>query len=302
MTSYEDLSPEAKHLLRKARGADHAAREEVTGSIQRFERSSVGRTVRVHQTPRRIARGPAQRSTPWAVLVAILSGALGAYATVGQSVGLPVPRWWSDLSFDSFRDDATAAPEAGPGPQVGGRSTQHRDGTHSPVAEQGETLREVPMPAVTSSIPPEVATAATGHVEQLGALPHSEASAKLATSPNGRAISSPRAALGAVPLGAAPPGPSASGSGDSPLAREIETIGTARDALQSGDYALALRQLESHRVAFPNGALAAERQALAAICQCRTGAGTAAAIAFVSGGITGPLKRRVAKECELDVR
>lgn len=76
----------------------------------------------------------------------------------------------------------------------------------------------------------------------------------------------------------------------------------ARDALNSNECPTALRHLSTHRLEFPKGVLSEERQALTAICECRTGAGFSSAQKFVAQRAESPLTRRVTKECKLSSR
>src|SRR5690606_30558476 len=135
MTSSEDLSREAKHLLRQAKGADRATRSEVAASVQRF------RSFR--STQARQLRAP-RRATPWAVFIAVLSGTLGAYAMVGQSLDLPIPDWWPEFAPMPARNDATAERSI-KARQVEGDSTG-RDSPPNDRAHGSEPAPKIPGP------------------------------------------------------------------------------------------------------------------------------------------------------------
>ncbi len=307
MTFPEDLSPEAKHLLRTARGGDRAQRSEVSASVQRFRQSRAE-----HRQPQRygffVSRNT-RRATPWAIVAAILSGTLGAYATVGQSLGLPVPGWWPEFTAWAPVDTATAPKLQSRGPQgrtkpeaqtatlgsVGHTATpnavnappvfdetapdaEHEAAPHEPVA--------APLPALVDGLPGNHASSST----PVGGKVPSRATTTRAPLPDEtRAERAPDA----VP----PETPSVATSG--PLAREVQVITAARDALNAGNYPLAKRHLDAHGLEFPKGSLSEERQALSAICECRTGGGSDAAHRYVSRRPETPLTRRVAKECGL---
>lgn len=292
MTTSEDLSPEAKHLLRQAKGADRATRSEVAGSVQRFRSSPVPRSWR----PRAASPAP-RRVTPWAVLVAVLSGTLGAYATVGQSLGLPMPGWWPEFAtLPAFIDITT------------GRSTAAID---DPLAPATAFVGSGEVPSVNTAAPVTVATpvniaapVAVGATADTTSIAPSEPAGSptslpaSARQPSSRALGERGSQAGNAERVAASPAPAASSSLTAgPLAREVQIITAARDALNAGNCTVASSHLDAHRLQFPTGALSEERQALSAICQCRQGRGTSAAAAYVARRPNSPLARRVATEC-----
>lgn len=331
MTSSDDLSPEAKHLLRAARGGDRATPGQIQDAVATF-RAARRDAVRGRHRSLAPSRG-VRRSTPWAVLVAILSGSLGAYATVGQSFGLPLPGWWPDFATWSQLD--TAAPLPNPG-RESARDT--RAGMREPAARAPRAsaapvpLAELAVPELPTIDPVEPVEPAepaerVGAVETrpnapvgLPALGAERAGVAGVDTHSARATPSPGVRLSAkdrrigLPPDAAEaehapgrnlatspvPPTSAAGALDGTngrLALEVETLTRARDALNAGDCAAARPHLDRHRLEFPRGALSEERQALTAICECRTGAGSAAAELYVSRRAESPLTRRVAKEC-----
>lgn len=60
----------------------------------------------------------------------------------------------------------------------------------------------------------------------------------------------------------APPRPSASSAAESPLARELLLLDTARASMEGASYASALRTLDAHDREFPSGVLTEESQLL----------------------------------------
>lgn len=303
MTSSDDLSPEAKHLLRQAKGADGAKRSEVNASVQRFRSyRAIERAPQLRATPR--------RATPWAVFIAVLSGTLGAYATVGQSLGLPVPDWWPEFALMPAPSDATAERATGGQPTAVGVTASAAPPSDVPGSTEPSAASLVPGSSVSDDLgqSPEPAAAPTPNVTAAPSNLEGErwARAKALTSTRGvtapTATPKPRTTVDAV-------WPSQNDGANvslsptvGPLAREVQSITAARDALNAGNYALAQRHLTDHQQAFPSGALAEERRALSAICQCRQGQGTRAAEAYVARRPNSPLGRRVATECSLDVR
>lgn len=319
MTSSDDLSPEAKHLLRAARGADRATPGQIEDAVRTFRatRRDAARS-RTHATV--FARG-VRRSTPWAVLAAILSGTLGAYATVGQSLGLPLPGWWPDFATWSQIDTAVppstagyAAPResrAGSGEHTvrslhsfepGVPPSEHAAPSGSEAEPLGARLSAPVGPLALDAESPAVAlvTKASGSDS---AQPTFNPTAKLpATSKHlETSIDTPapaRAGRTSVVPSVTPTNEARALEGSiGPLALEVETLTHARDALNAGDCPAARHHLDRHRLEFPRGVLSEERQALSAICECRTGAGSAAAELYVSRRAESPLTRRVAKEC-----
>jgi hypothetical protein len=298
MTSSEDLSAEAKHLLRQAKGADRATRSEVASSVHRFRSTLAQRPA----WQRGFRPAPARRATPWAVLVAVLSGTLAAYATVGQSLGLPLPGWWPELATLPVVTDTTA--ERSPG-------AAHANDARSPAVVSGAA--SVSGAATGGSGAASVGMFEPPPVVAAGDVVSSRTGANSTPAVAGRGriqssshASAPRVSQAEAPPRATEPGaaivsPLSPSVTPGPLAQEVQTITAARDALNAGDCALAARHLDVHRLQFPKGALSEERQALSAICQCRRGASTAAAAAYVSRRPNSPLARRVASECDLDV-
>lgn len=301
MTSSEDLSPEAKHLLARARGADRATRSEITGSVQRFQKSSTPGARERGRAPLGF-RSPGRRATPWAVFAAILSGTLGAYATVGQSLGLPVPGWW--MEFTALPTQVDTATNRFPA-----KSAQGSDngGTPHVNALGGPAMTDAPVPNAALSIDAVSTGAPPIATLEPGAQPDSTDVMNPTRVARTTATRSSKAPTD-KPQPVTTPAESAQGeahSGEpepisaSALSREVQSITAARDALAAGNYVAAERHLDEHRAQFPRGALSAERQALSMICQCRSGRGTAAAAAYVGRRPTTPLARRVATECGL---
>lgn len=313
MTSSEDLSREAKLLLRQARGGDRTTRAEVSDSVERFRRINA---PRVELQALRSGRPSASRATPWAVLAAILSGTLGAYATVGQSLGLPVPEWFPHVEALPLLNDATATVNPGTPPlpqrrddrlgrsQVSNGRASDEGVTRETSAAAQELGRvaesaHADVPTVLHSAPestpvpaPQVAVTTPARTNSRGldtTLGHGKPSSAAAVSGDGPTHDAPEAASSA----ATPAGT---------LALEVQTITAARDALAAGNCAAAIRHLDAHRLQFPRGALSEERQALSAICECRQGRGTASAEAYVGRRSGSPLARRVATECALETR
>lgn len=300
MTSSEDLSPEAKHLLRRAKGADRATRSEVTGSVQRFQKSHTPGVRERARSPHGFhSRG--RRATPWAVFAAILSGTLGAYATVGQSLGLPVPGWW--MEFTALPAQVDTATNRFP---TKGTQDSENNGPSRPNPQQSEPSAAPTLaPAIdgVSTNPPAIAVVEAdaqpgypgvgrpSNIAQASTLRASKASNAKPQQVNSvekpAADDTESATVGPEPISA------------SALSQEVQSITAARDALATGNYAAAERYLAEHKAQFPKGALSAERQALSMICQCRSGRGTAAAAAYVGRRPTTPLTRRVATECGL---
>lgn len=272
MTILDDLSPEAKHLLRAAKGGDDATSDDVDASISRYRQgrsapTSLKSESLIYHNPRRVM--------PWALVAAAFTATVGAYATVGSSLGLPLPEWWPELT--AWSGDTTSAersegnPSSNPNPP---KSTPPRDNAFAPAV--AHTVREEPAPLGDAT--------ATPPVEQRAPRTTSLAS----TTP---ALIQPRTTT-------APVEPSS----ESALTREVQMLTAARDALNTNDCATALRHLSVHRLAFPKGVLSEERQALTVICECRTGAGKASAQTFVAQRAESPLTRRVARECDLSPR
>jgi hypothetical protein len=287
MTPSEDLSPEARNLLRTAKNCDRASPNEVSRSVERFlqYRAHSGRARQNTWFP-----FTKQRVAPWAVVAGIFSATLGAYATVGQSFGLPVPRWWSENATWTSLDTTTSEP-----PNVTHIGLNDSSGTGARGGAQRSKAAEELRVNDTELVPrAATATLVTPNVVALdvSSTPATEVQRPVATAPE---PPSP-AAKPSVERVSVAATPQARTKGSS-LTREIQSITAARDALDAGNCALAVRHLDDHRATFPQGALREERQALTAICQCRTGADTTAAQSYLGARADSPLTRRVAKEC-----
>lgn len=289
MTSSEDLSPQARQLLRQAKGADRATRLEVANSVQRF------RTVEMQRHASRPSNWGlgTRRGTPWAVLATILSGTLGAYATVGQSLGLPLPRWWQELvvlpAFDGAAAERAAASAE---PKTNAAQSRALATAATPSAAAGVETTPGSSEAVLAPVgSKENSDSMVSNGTENMRLTRQAPSRAQPRQSSASATASRTASAAIVP----PDAPPAAG----PLSQEVQTITAARDALNADDCSTALGHLEKHRLQFPKGALSEERQALSAICQCRQGRGSSVATAYVARHPSSPLGRRVAAECSL---
>lgn len=292
MTSTEDLSPEARQLLRQAKGADRATRSEVTSSVQRFRHANAYRPAwRQSRTVR-----SSRRATSWAVFVAILSGTLGAYATVGQSLGLPLPGWWPEFALLPAASDATAEQVR----QANLRSEKAHvgEGRRGDMSRAAATSPSTNSAAFTSPTGAEISPVKSSAAEPAPSprtTTQPSMALRAASTQSSPSNTTPRAVSASTPDVSRNPSATAG-----PLAQEVQTITAARDALNAGNCALAAHHLDTHRLQFPQGALSEERHALSAICQCRRGQGTTAAAVYVARRPNSPLARRVATECALD--
>ncbi|MEM7153305.1 MAG: hypothetical protein AAF799_10720 [Myxococcota bacterium] len=172
-------------------------------------------------------------------------------------------------------------------------------------AEQGETARpearasaspssdvdEVPAPAVA----PANTDAVTPEPAPMDDAPEAEAEAGTAAVPEPRAPG--RARKERRPEASASEGKRPTG-----IAREIELIKWAGQAVNRGEHRNALSIVATHRREFPRGALTEDREALHAIAKCgldvKSGARTAAS--FSSRFPRSVHEQRVAEACSIE--
>ncbi len=84
---------------------------------------------------------------------------------------------------------------------------------------------------------------------------------------------------------------------DDPLAHETNLVAHARADLDRGALGDALRQFAEHAARFPNGVLAPERDAFAAIARCRRKADAAILTTFAAAYPRSPYLGRVREAC-----
>jgi hypothetical protein len=312
MTIFDDLSPEAKHLLRAAKGGDEATSDDVAASISRYRQSRTAGTSRHGES---FTYGRPRRLTPWALVAAAVTATVGAYATVGTSLGLPLPEWWPE--FTAWSGDTTSAERSeGARKPNPAKPTPPRDPAFEPVAAApADTKVAVAMvtdgEASTSHVSPEASAvwdASSSPSDPAPTIPPVRDPTALERperpAPHKVLPSSSHAKPDATASVAATPNAALTNHANPPsaLTREVQTLTAARDALNANDCSAALRHLNTHRVEFPKGVLSEERRALTAICECRTGVGSTSAQAFVAQRPESPLTRRVTKECNLPAR
>lgn len=307
MTLFDDLSPQAKHLLRAAKGGDDATPADVEASVSRYRQSRAARTSNKSEA---FTYGRPRRVTPWAFVAAAFTATVGAYATVGSSLGLPLPEWWPE--FTAWSADTTSA-ERSEGPP--------NANTPKPSPARNHAL-ELASPAPADTNPVDEVTVVDSNqtpTHQVSpALLDAHSSSALSNTPGATAATltverrtqarslalGPNAQSESTASATAAPSQASTSNVHSPsaLAREVQMLTAARDALNSNECPTALRHLSTHRLEFPKGVLSEERQALTAICECRTGAGFSSAQKFVAQRAESPLTRRVTKECKLSSR
>ena len=157
-----------------------------------------------------------------------------------------------------------------------------RVGASVPRARTRSLPIEEPAPSMPNQVTAPERAASTPSVE---AAPH----ATTVTEPAERAARTPAAAGGSAQA----PKPQLE------LTAELLLVRGASDALDHGDAATALRQLQRYTSRYPHGALRVEAAALRAVALCttRVSGADAARDSFLAAHATSPLAERVKRAC-----
>jgi hypothetical protein len=246
MTVDEELSHDARALLRRAKGYADPSRYEVTTALHRFADELGKRPARRNPLP--------QKPIAWALAALTLSASVGALAKWGEI--------WTERS--------EPAPPPVVQPTVSSVAPEVR-------SRQGRLQRIEVVPASSGDSPSPIPTAS------FAAPPVARERPEL---------------VGRVQPGVDRTEPLTQRA--EPLAAELQLIARARDALRTGDHALASRLASEHARRHATGVLVQERMAIAALSECRAGTGETLGAAFVQRWSESPFAGTVARDCSLN--
>jgi hypothetical protein len=271
-----DLSPEAKLLLRRAREGFAPVESRLTAVRASLAARTAPPSAPLSHAPQ--ANGTlftglraASWSTPQTIGAAVLAGVIGAGALAYVQHASPsAPR-------ETAQSSANATPAAGAPATAAGAAPSHGFGA----------LPEEPASNVAPAVPSFAASGPSG----APVLPHDRPSELRAGPPALRAAGrirakseAPRETSPAPLMSVPPPSPAALASpvvttpaevNDS-LAEEVKMLREARSALDRGDVRRALELLDSHEAQFARGTLYEERLATRVQALCASGHADAA--------------------------